>query len=146
VFSSGADGGGYGGGELPNQVRCESQDGRQKECDMNTSGNVRVTKQLSKSPCTYGQSWGLYKHSVWVKDGCRADFVNEGTGSSHSAGGPPDAAVRGCNAVEDRYGKVVSHSALKPGYWEIILQYDDGQYVCNASSSGKVSYFEKLRH
>jgi hypothetical protein len=55
-------------------VTCESKDNRQVECAMNTRGDVRVVRQLSKTACVEGRTWGLSRHSVWVKDGCRAVF------------------------------------------------------------------------
>jgi hypothetical protein len=152
IFASGGGGDGsnytaapaFGTG--PSQVTCESKDGGRADCTMNTSGNVRLVRQLSKTRCVEGENWGLFKHSVWVSNGCRAVFASDGgSGGSHAADGPPPKAIQGCNAVQDRYGQVVSHSALKPGHWEIILQYDDGQYVCNVNNGGHVSYFEKLR-
>ena len=65
--------------------------------------------------------------------------------ASEAFGGPEPRQVQACNAVEDRYGKVVESSALKPGAWEIILEYDDGNYVCNVDEKAKVTYFEKLK-
>ncbi len=56
--------------------RCESNDNRYVSCPLPGSrGDVDIRRQLSKSPCRYGQSWGRDRHSVWVDDGCRAEFV-----------------------------------------------------------------------
>jgi hypothetical protein len=66
---------------LPRQVTCESNDKRQVECGMNTRGNVRVVRQLSKTACVEGSNWGLSRHAVWVKDGCRAVFAVDDRGS-----------------------------------------------------------------
>jgi hypothetical protein len=57
-------------------VTCESVDREKKECDMDTRGDVRMIKQLSRKRCTQGENWGVSKHSVWVTDGCRAQFRN----------------------------------------------------------------------
>ena len=73
------------------------------------------------------------------------DQPEQSSSSDNSGNGPPSSAIRACNAVEDRYGEVVSSSPLKPGAWEIILMYDDGRYVCNVEPDGSVTYFEKLR-
>jgi hypothetical protein len=143
--------GGFGGGSYspsgsPTRVTCESEDGRMKECAMNTRGSVRVARQISSTKCVEGVNWGLNRNSIWVKDGCRAEFELVGSGGSgSSSASPPDSAVRACNAVQDRSGEVVSYTPLKPGAWEIILRYSDGQYVCNVDRNGRVSYFEKLR-
>ena len=66
---------------LADQVTCESKDNKQVECPMNTSGEVRIVQQLSKTRCVDGQNWGLFKHSVWVNGGCRAVFESGGSGS-----------------------------------------------------------------
>lgn len=65
--------------------------------------------------------------------------------AAEASGGPEPRQVQACNAVDDRYGKVVESNALKPGSWEIILDYDDGAYVCNVDEKAKVTYFEKLK-
>jgi hypothetical protein len=74
---------------LADQVTCESTDGKQKECDMNTRGDVRLVRQLSKSACTEGVSWGLNRHSVWVSNGCRGVFASD------DRGGDSDGRSRG---------------------------------------------------
>jgi hypothetical protein len=65
---------GYGGD--PRRVfTCESRDNRRQYCDIPTRGHVEVYRQRSSSPCTYGRSWGVDRNSVWVTDGCRAEFA-----------------------------------------------------------------------
>jgi hypothetical protein len=56
-------------------LRCESRDGRLRECPLDTRGGVRLAKQLSRSECVRGRSWGISRDGVWVSDGCRADFA-----------------------------------------------------------------------
>lgn len=58
----------------PGRFRCESNDGRQRTCNADTRGNVRLVRQLSHSPCTPGRTWGVERGGVWVSDGCRAEF------------------------------------------------------------------------
>lgn len=58
-----------------NTFTCASNDNRYVTCRMPTRGHVEIRRQLSKSPCRYGQSWGTTYDSVWVDDGCRAEFV-----------------------------------------------------------------------
>jgi len=71
------------------QVTCESKGKARTECEMNTQGEVRVVKQLSKSACQEGVTWGLSKHAVWVENGCRAVFENV------SASAPAPVAASG---------------------------------------------------
>jgi len=59
---------------MAEEVTCESKGSKRTECPMDTSGEVRVVRQLSKSACTEGSTWGVSKHAVWVEGGCRAVF------------------------------------------------------------------------
>ena len=138
---------------LPDQVTCASDGGRQVECPMNTRGRVTLTRQLSRAECVEGRSWGLSRHAVWVKDGCRASFARD-TANGYDSLPPPAAgdvaprrAVQACNDYSRRGydGEVLSTSAQRPPYWEVILKFDDDRYVCNVSSSGQVTSFERLR-
>jgi hypothetical protein len=147
---------------MADQVTCESVKGARKECPMNTSGEVRLVRQLSKTRCVEGTNWGLFKHSVWVDGGCRATFASSGPGSDRPDAEPdyappgtsqapasdqaPAAAIRACNKFADQGydGTIESQSAMKPGWWELIIRYEEYRYVCNVSSSGKVESFNKL--
>jgi hypothetical protein len=55
-------------------VRCESQDSRPQQCQVDTGGIVKLRRQLSKAPCIEGRSWGYDRGGIWVERGCRADF------------------------------------------------------------------------
>ena len=73
--------GGYGGGwnnsgyGYGGQVfRCESTDGRTRECRANTRAGVQLVRQLSRAACIQGRSWGYGRNGIWVSDGCRAEF------------------------------------------------------------------------
>ena len=131
---------------------------------MNTSGEIRVVRQISKTACVEGQTWGASKHSIWVKGGCRATFASSGPGSDRPDAEPdyappparhtppaspnkaPAAAIRGCNAFADQGydGTIETQSALKPGWWELIMRFEEYRYVCNVSSGGQVDSFNKL--
>lgn len=148
---------------MADQVTCESVKGAQVECPMNTSGEIRMVRQLSKTACVEGQTWGLFKHSVWVKGGCRATFASSGPGSDRPDADPdyvppaahrappasnnaPAAAIAACNKFADQGydGTIETQSAMKPGWWELIIRYEEYRYVCNVSSTGKVESFNKL--
>jgi hypothetical protein len=161
IFSSGGSGSanqsGYGGGNSnggnddmgPSVVTCESIDNRRIECDMNTRGRVRVSRQLSKTACIENQTWGLNKSSVWVSGGCRATFENESANSSsHSSRPVPQeptpAHISACNARMPGEGDVESFEALTPGAWSIILNYRGRRFSCDVDGQGRVDGFEEL--
>lgn len=56
--------------------RCESNDGRWRECPADLRGrlDVRLVRQLSDRQCIEGRTWGWDRNSVWVNEGCRAEF------------------------------------------------------------------------
>lgn len=88
VFAAGHQSSSSAGGEEPedaDEVTCESHDNQRAECDMVTRAGVRMVRQLSRSPCTEGQTWGVFPESVWVSDGCRAVFASGEAGSSNSS-------------------------------------------------------------
>lgn len=58
----------------PKQIRCESNDRGYNYCPADTSGGVRLIRELSKSPCIRWQSWGFDEGGIWVDKGCRAVF------------------------------------------------------------------------
>jgi hypothetical protein len=60
------------------EVTCESVSQGRTECAIDTRGDVRIKRQLSKAQCIEGRSWGVTRRGVWVDSGCRAVFVSEG--------------------------------------------------------------------
>ena len=65
---------GYGG-DPRRTFTCESRNDRRIYCSIPGRGHVEVYKQRSSSPCRHGHSWGVEGNSVWVDDGCRAEFA-----------------------------------------------------------------------
>lgn len=63
------------------QVTCESVNGRQNVCAMDTRGGVQLVKYLSLTPCREGQNWGLARGGIWVSGGCRGVFSTVGVAS-----------------------------------------------------------------
>lgn len=57
---------------------CESIDGRQNYCNTGTRANVSFRRQISKSACIEGRTWGIDRRGVWVAGGCRAEFEVRG--------------------------------------------------------------------
>lgn len=56
------------------QIQCESNDRGYNYCPADTSGGVRLIRELSKAPCVRWQSWGFDDGGIWVDKGCRAVF------------------------------------------------------------------------
>lgn len=57
------------------QITCASTGGKRVYCRVDTRGYAKLEKQLSKSPCTLGYTWGYDDRGVWVDQGCRAEFL-----------------------------------------------------------------------
>ena len=104
------------------------------------AGDSGVTVSISINPD--GSATVAYTDKRGTSGVCQS---LEYAGFSSSESRPPSSAIRACNAVEDRFGEMVSYTSLKPGAWEIILEYNDGQYVCNVERDSRITYFEKLR-
>ena len=64
---------GYGAG-VGQSIRCESNDGRYRQCSGDVRGGVRLLRQLSDARCIEGRTWGVNRAGVWVDEGCRAEF------------------------------------------------------------------------
>ena len=63
-------------GHSQNQtITCSSNNGRRNVCNVNTRGGVRISRQISGTPCVQGRTWGWDNNSVWVDGGCRAEFI-----------------------------------------------------------------------
>jgi hypothetical protein len=67
-------GGARGDAPAASRFRCESSDGRPQFCRQHERGDVRLIRQLSRSPCVEGRTWGREADGVWVEQGCRAEF------------------------------------------------------------------------
>lgn len=55
-------------------IRCESSGGRSGHCPVDAPAGVELVRQLSRSPCIQGRSWGWDDTGIWVSGGCRAEF------------------------------------------------------------------------
>lgn len=58
-------------------IRCESVGEKYSYCPTNAEGEVELRKQLSKTDCREYDTWGSTGggSGIWVRNGCRADFV-----------------------------------------------------------------------
>jgi len=64
-----------GAASAQNTLRCESTLGRRVECRFDGAGTVQLSRQFSSNACIKGQSWGVDRNTIWVDQGCRADFA-----------------------------------------------------------------------
>lgn len=62
---------GAGGGSW---VRCESRDYGQEVCGAPRNRGVVLVRQISRSACIEGRTWGYDRNRIWVNGGCAADF------------------------------------------------------------------------
>jgi hypothetical protein len=67
-------------------VRCESNDGRSRECPVGYARDARLVRQLSRSPCVEGETWGVTRRAIWVSRGCRGEFVVDDRGREYDDG------------------------------------------------------------
>ncbi len=58
----------------PLLVLCGSNDMQRRTCPLDTSGGVRMVRQISEGTCTQGSTWGYDNNGIWVDNGCRAEF------------------------------------------------------------------------
>lgn len=91
---------GSGGGQR--EVTCESEDERYRRCNTGFRGRARLVRQLSRSECIEGRSWGQGNGMVWVSRGCRARFEDTGwTGGNNVTQGNATGTVT-CASTDDR--------------------------------------------
>jgi hypothetical protein len=81
-------------------LRCESKDGEDNICPADIRGGVRLLRTLSRTDCDEHETWGVTSAGVWVKDGCRADFV---LGYGGSVGSGTGSRVLRCESKGSRW-------------------------------------------
>ena len=107
---------GYG-----NVIRCESIDGRRNECRTG-GGRVVLERQVSNAPCIEGRSWGRGSSSVWVAQGCRADFRIKGR---YDGGNGYGGLVR-CESNDGRYNRCAVPGRGRP---ELVRQISNSPCI-----------------
>ena len=138
--------------EQSGDVTCESRDSRQHECEMDTRGDIRIVRQLSNTQCVQGENWGLNRHSVWVKNGCRAIFRNsdhrsrsDRRESSRYDSVNDDTLLGACNTRARGHGALVTKVPVGNDVTEMIIDYRDGRYVCMVRNDGFVQSLTPTR-
>ncbi|MFD0738038.1 DUF3011 domain-containing protein [Lysobacter koreensis] len=101
-------------------LSCESIGSQPTTCQADTRGGVRLARQLSRSACIEGQSWGATGDGIWVKDGCRAQFAI-GYGGRAAGSGYGTRVVR-CDSSGNRW----NHCAVDTSRGiELVRQLSD---------------------
>src|SRR6185436_8315395 len=59
----------------PQPITCASTPGKRTECPADTSRGVVLLRSRGEAPCLLGRTWGYDQASVWVSDGCSAEFA-----------------------------------------------------------------------
>jgi Protein of unknown function (DUF3011) len=61
--------------ERPPTLTCVSKGGDRVQCAADTSRGVVLLRSTGDAPCLLGRTWGYDQSSVWVSDGCAAEFA-----------------------------------------------------------------------
>ena len=69
-------------------LTCASDDGRNHSCRAGFRiDHANIDKQIYKSSCDFGRTWGYNNDKIWVDQGCQARFrVYAGSGSPWNGG------------------------------------------------------------
>jgi len=60
---------------LQNIISCDSQAGERKSCAADTTSGVVLVRSTGSAACLLGRTWGYDNTSIWVSDGCSAQFL-----------------------------------------------------------------------
>jgi hypothetical protein len=93
---------------------------------------------------------GTYRASGGARRPFRCRFGKSGEfrfvkATDDAGNAPKRAQISACNDMLLGTGKVVESTPLKPGAFELVMDFPDGSYVCDVEADGKVTYFDKLR-
>ncbi len=75
-------------------VTCASAPGGRETCAADTSAGVALTKSVGPSTCLLGKTWGFVDKSIWVSDGCSAEFTIGAQEPKHFGTYTPDVGFR----------------------------------------------------
>lgn len=74
-------------GGIGEEIRCESDNGRYRQCGTGRYGEASLVRQLSGTRCVRNGNWGLTNGALWVDGGCRGVFrVGRGYGDGDNGG------------------------------------------------------------
>jgi len=102
-FSEVAGGGGWDDNNWGDarRVTCESRNNQYRECRTGFRGPAMLYRRLSNNSCEIGRDWGSRSGSVWVRNGCRAEFYDS-YGSTGGNWGDSNYSVT-CSSLDGNY-------------------------------------------
>jgi hypothetical protein len=66
---------GRGTSQAMRTLVCESDGAKRSYCDADARFGVRLVREISRNRCVLHRTWSFDRKSVWVSDGCRAEFA-----------------------------------------------------------------------
>src|SRR5205085_8139805 len=95
-------------------MRCETG-----ECTFSGNAVVSLSHQLSDANCIEGKTWGVRGNQIWVRGGCRADFMitprDYGTPMSGTMLRCESGGGRNLCVADTHYGVQLVHQLSKAG-------------------------------
>ncbi|MGL4541660.1 MAG: DUF3011 domain-containing protein, partial [Polymorphobacter sp.] len=116
-------------------LTCESRNYQFRRCPANTNNNVRLTRRIA-GQCTEGRSWGYDRSSIWVDNGCRAQF-RFGGGSGNNNGGGWGGNNNNNNNNNSNWGRGYA-GQLRCESWNYAFRR------CSANTNGRVDLVRTL--
>lgn len=59
----------------PSILVCESKQYKVQKCPVPVRAHVQLSRKLGRADCRFNSSWGYDYGEIWVRDGCRAEFL-----------------------------------------------------------------------
>ena len=116
--------------------RCSSEKMTMVRCEILLPSGIKFGKQLSRTKCVKGKTWGKDDRGVWVKGGCRAQFI-----ANVRIDEPPPWLV-GRFTATDQWGDEVDLHIRRNG---MVRARIDGQAV-NAELEGDLLLLDGLSY
>ena len=102
-------------------MRCESDQGRRRDCQAPVAARLTLLRQISDAPCIEGQTWGShFNGQVWVSGGCRGDF-----GPAQGWVNPDYGTAANAYRCESEQGRHQECRAPAPGRQMLVRQLSE---------------------
>src|SRR5581483_5110829 len=105
---------------------CSSKEGERQNCAANTSAGVVLQRALGPRECLLGKTWGYDNTSVWVSDGCSAEFI---LGQSPQTNSPATNQAQNEPAQEER---IQEWGSVEPGKGFLVGRTHIGELSISA--------------